>query len=252
MVLACLLLCEMDEEESWSVGDSAEDHREAKGNMNRVVAQDWELRMWSAPGSVPRGGALLVRCPVPSHVSSHVIVTAWEEEHHSPALITPRSPTDRYVMTASGDLYVRSLTQASRFRCHTEDVLTRRNRTSSTYAHYHATETSGSQTPSITFHSGHVTIDQGRPTDLVCLAQGWPPPKFKWYRKQGQRLAPVSSSPAPTVLDGVLHWSGGVDAEDEGQYVCVASNTLGEARATLQLSVIGEHACFSHARLINA
>ncbi|KAL1427617.1 hypothetical protein MTO96_017314 [Rhipicephalus appendiculatus] len=241
-------------------------------HVNAVVAQDWELRMWSAPGSVPRGGALLVRCPIPSHVSTHVIVTAWEEEHHSPALITPRSPTDRYVMTSSGDLYVRSLTQASRFRCHTEDVLTRRNRTSSTYAHYHATETSGSQTPSITFHSGHVTIDQGRPTDLVCLAQGWPPPKFKafwtkevahlrtttlrlryrWYRKQGQRLAPVSSSPAPTVLDGVLHWSGGVHTEDEGQYVCVASNTLGEARATLQLSVIGDLSVSIRPRLVRA
>ncbi|KAL3251284.1 hypothetical protein MRX96_055184, partial [Rhipicephalus microplus] len=107
-------------------------------HVSAVVAQDWELRMWSAPGSVPRGGALLVRCPVPSHVSSHVIVTAWEEEPHSPALITPPFTdrlsvfallADRYVMTASGDLYVRSLTQASRFRCHTEDVLTRRNRT---------------------------------------------------------------------------------------------------------------------------
>ncbi|XP_037506499.1 Down syndrome cell adhesion molecule homolog [Rhipicephalus sanguineus] len=221
-------------------------------HVNAVVAQDWELRMWSAPGSVPRGGALLVRCPVPSHVSHHVIVTAWEEEHHSPALITPRSPTDRYVMTSSGDLYVRSLTQAARFRCHTEDMLTRRNRTSSTYAHYHATETTGSQTPSITFHSGHVTVDQGRPTDLVCLAQGWPPPKFKWYRKQGQRLAPVSSSPAPTVLDGVLHWSGGVQTEDEGQYVCVASNTLGEVRATLQLSVIGDLSVSIRPRLVRA
>ncbi|XP_075544683.1 cell adhesion molecule Dscam1-like [Dermacentor variabilis] len=221
-------------------------------HANAVVAQEWELRMWSAPGSVPRGGALLVRCPVPSHVSHHVIVTAWEEEHHSPALITPRSPTDRYVMTSSGDLYVRSLTQAARFRCHTEDVLTRRNRTSATYAHYHATETTGSQTPSITFHSGHVTVDQGRPADLVCLAQGWPPPKFKWYRKQGQRLAPVSPSPAPTVLDGVLHWSGGVQTVDEGQYVCVASNTLGEARATLQLSVIGDLSVTIRPRLVRA
>ncbi|KAH8024878.1 hypothetical protein HPB51_002048 [Rhipicephalus microplus] len=148
-------------------------------HVNAVVAQDWELRMWSAPGSVPRGSALLVRCPVPSHVSHHVIVTAWEEEHLSPALITPRSPTDRYVMLSSGDLYVRSMTQAARFRCHTDDVLTRRNRTSANYAHYHVTEPPGSEIPSITFHSGHVTVEQGRPTDLVCLAQGWPPPKYK-------------------------------------------------------------------------
>lgn len=64
-------------------------------NVNAVVAQDWELRMWSAPGSVARGGALLVRCPIPSHVSHHVVVTAWEE-HDSPALVTPRSPTGEF------------------------------------------------------------------------------------------------------------------------------------------------------------
>ncbi|XP_077518540.1 cell adhesion molecule Dscam1-like isoform X2 [Amblyomma americanum] len=221
-------------------------------HVNAVVAQDWELRMWSAPGSVPRGGALLVRCPVPSHVSQHVVVTAWEEEHHGPVLITPRSPTERYVMTSSGDLYVRTLTQAARFRCHTEDVLTRRNRTSANYAHYHATEPTGSQAPSIAFHSGHVTVDQGRPTDLICLAQGWPPPKYKWYRRQGQRLLPLPPAPAPAALGGVLHWSGGVQAEDEGQYVCVASNSLGEDRATLTLSVVGELSVSVRPRLVRA
>ncbi|XP_075544678.1 cell adhesion molecule Dscam1-like [Dermacentor variabilis] len=221
-------------------------------NVNAVVAQDWELRMWSAPGSVPRGSALLLRCPVPSHVSHHVIVTAWEEEHNSPALITPRSSNDQYVMTSSGDLYVRSLAQAARFRCHTEDVLTRRNRTSANYAHYHATEPAGSQIPSITFHSGHVTVEQGRPTDLVCLAQGWPPPKYKWYRKQGQRLVPLPTSTTPTALDGVLHWSGGTQPEHEGQYVCVVTNTMGDAKATLQLSVIGELTVSIRPRLVRA
>ncbi|XP_075735728.1 cell adhesion molecule Dscam1 [Rhipicephalus microplus] len=221
-------------------------------HVNAVVAQDWELRMWSAPGSVPRGSALLVRCPVPSHVSHHVIVTAWEEEHLSPALITPRSPTDRYVMLSSGDLYVRSMTQAARFRCHTDDVLTRRNRTSANYAHYHVTEPPGSEIPSITFHSGHVTVEQGRPTDLVCLAQGWPPPKYKWYRKQGQRLMPLPPSTTPTALDGVLHWSGGVLPEHDGQYVCVAANSMGDAKATLTLSVIGELSISIRPRLVRA
>ncbi|KAL3249796.1 hypothetical protein MRX96_055982 [Rhipicephalus microplus] len=202
------------------------------------------------PGSVPRGSALLVRCPVPSHVSHHVIVTAWEEEHLSPALITPRSPTDRYVMLSSGDLYVRSMTQAARFRCHTDDVLTRRNRTSANYAHYHVTEPPGSEIPSITFHSGHVTVEQGRPTDLVCLAQGWPPPKYKWYRKQGQRLMPLPPSTTPTALDGVLHWSGGVLPEHDGQYVCVAANSMGDAKATLTLSVSSPSA--SVPRLVRA
>ncbi|KAL1427606.1 hypothetical protein MTO96_017304 [Rhipicephalus appendiculatus] len=221
-------------------------------HVNAVVAQDWELRMWSAPGSVPRGSALLVRCPVPSHVSHHVIVTAWEEEHHGPALITPRSSTDRYVMTSSGDLYVRSLTQAARFRCHTDDVLTRRNRTSTNYAHYHVTEPAGSEIPSITFHSGHVTVEQGHPADLVCLAQGWPPPKYKWYRKQGQRLMPLPPSTTPTALDGVLHWSGGVQPEHDGQYVCVAANSMGDAKATLTLSVIGELSLSIRPRLVRA
>ncbi|KAK8767734.1 hypothetical protein V5799_005485, partial [Amblyomma americanum] len=159
---------------------------------------------------------------------------------------------ERYVMTSSGDLYVRALTQAARFRCHTEDVLTRRNRTSANYAHYHATEPTGSQTPSIAFHTGQVTADQGRPTDLVCLAQGWPPPKFKWYRRQGQRLLPLPPAPAPAALDGVLHWSGGVQPEDEGQYVCVASNSLGEARATLSLAVQGELSVSVRPRLVRA
>ncbi|KAG0417620.1 hypothetical protein HPB47_005470, partial [Ixodes persulcatus] len=61
------------------------------------------------------------------------------------------------------------------------------------------------------------------------------------YKRQGQRLLPVATTPStsasPTQMDGVLHWSGSVQLDDAGQYVCVASNNFGEARASLQLSV---------------
>ncbi|KAH8024879.1 hypothetical protein HPB51_002049 [Rhipicephalus microplus] len=73
-----------------------------------------------------------------------------------------------------------------------------------------------------------------------------------WYRKQGQRLMPLPPSPTPTALDGVLHWSGGVLPEHDGQYVCVAANSMGDAKATLTLSVIGELSVSIRPRLVRA
>ncbi|KAL1427610.1 hypothetical protein MTO96_017308 [Rhipicephalus appendiculatus] len=62
-----------------------------------------------------------------------------------------------------------------------------------------------------------------------------------WYRKQSQRLMPLPPSTTPTALDGDLHCSGGVQPVHDGQFVCVAANSKGDAKATLTLSVIGQY-----------
>ncbi|CAN7938015.1 unnamed protein product, partial [Ixodes hexagonus] len=205
--------------------------------------EEWEPCLWPCGFAERRSPSLTLGCLLEDDVMNESCKTATQIVTF-PALLSLPRPGYRYLMTSLGDLYVRGLNQPARFRCHTEDFLTRRNKTSANYAHYHTTDATSSQTPSVTFHSGHVTVEKGNPTDLVCLAQGSPPPKFKWYKRQGQRLVPVASTPStstsPTQMDGVLHWSGGVQVEDSGQYVCVASNNFGEARASLQLSVHDE------------
>lgn len=85
--------------------------------------------------------------------------------------------------------------------------------------------------------SGTLNITLGGSVTMECDAQGLPPPTIHWV-KDGQQLhnnGPnyvVSSSGALTVQR--------VSANDEGRYVCIASNVAGNTTKTIYLSVQGD------------
>ncbi|NXK16947.1 ROBO2 protein, partial [Arenaria interpres] len=89
--------------------------------------------------------------------------------------------------------------------------------------------------PRIVEHPTDLLVYKGEPATLSCKAEGRPAPAVEWY-KDGERVETDREDPRShrTLLPGgalfflrILHGRRG--KPDEGVYVCVARNYLGEA-----------------------
>ncbi|KAL1430243.1 hypothetical protein MTO96_015187 [Rhipicephalus appendiculatus] len=167
----------------------------------------------------------------------HVLVTSWQRVDGY--VITRNTHGDDYMVTADGQLYIREARDAEellRYRCHTENTLTRRKKTSSNFVRLLLRDPVTMQTPSIVYRSSRVQSDPGQPVDLLCVAEGFPVPGYSWYKRDGQRMLPLEPGMDIRQVAGVLHFRE-VEAGDAGTYVCLASNSVGEAQVDLELVV---------------
>ncbi|XP_039385427.1 roundabout homolog 2 isoform X11 [Mauremys reevesii] len=101
--------------------------------------------------------------------------------------------------------------------------------------------------PRIVEHPSDVIVSKGEPTTLNCKAEGRPTPTIEWY-KDGERVETDKDDPRshrmllPTgslFFLRIVH--GRRSKPDEGSYVCVARNYLGEAvsrNASLEVALL--------------
>ncbi|KAI9519816.1 Roundabout 2 [Dissostichus eleginoides] len=103
------------------------------------------------------------------------------------------------------------------------------------------TQTDGSRlrqedfTPRIVEHPSDLIVSKGEPATLNCKAEGRPTPTVEWY-KDGERVETDRDNPRSHRMllpSGSLFFlriiHGRRSKPDDGSYVCVARNYLGEA-----------------------
>ncbi|KAK2193775.1 hypothetical protein NP493_5g02050 [Ridgeia piscesae] len=79
-----------------------------------------------------------------------------------------------------------------------------------------------------------LTVSPGQSAEFKCTALGYPTPQMQWRKRDG------SLPPDHAVREGVLRLNQ-VDAQDQGEYICLARNRAGsqEARVTLFVQAPG-------------
>ncbi|XP_065292521.2 cell adhesion molecule Dscam1-like isoform X2 [Dermacentor albipictus] len=204
-------------------------------HVTAVLDTNYDMRF--SDKHVVAGNPVLLQCPIPSHLGDHVFVTSWQRVDGY--VITRNTHGDDYIVTTDGQLYIRETRDAEellRYRCHTENTLTRRKKTSSNFVRLLLREPVTMQMPSIVHRSSRVQSDPGQPVDLLCVAEGFPVPGYSWYKRDGQRMLPLEPSMDVRQAAGILHFRE-VEASHAGTYVCLASNSVGEAQVDLELVV---------------
>lgn len=72
---------------------------------------------------------------------------------------------------------------------------------------------------------------------LSCIAQGHPPPSYKWFKEIYDQLLPLSMNDRVYVIsDGLLKISK-IKLEDSGKYLCWVNNSAGEETIQITLTV---------------
>ncbi|XP_075221465.1 protein amalgam-like [Lycorma delicatula] len=91
--------------------------------------------------------------------------------------------------------------------------------------------------PEVSVGNSWVHAGVGSATNLSCTSMSYPPAKVTWYRETTP--LPVSSARHSTAqVDGSVHLLQlhNVQSNDFGIYLCVAENSIGKAKATIELS----------------
>ena len=88
--------------------------------------------------------------------------------------------------------------------------------------------------PQITHRPLYTTVVRGDIIVLNCLAVGYPPPTYSWY-KDGGRLSPAHDR-FNIALNGSLVIEN-AQLDDSAHYRCSASNYLGKASSSARVQV---------------
>ncbi|GBM04833.1 hypothetical protein AVEN_252790-1 [Araneus ventricosus] len=98
-------------------------------------------------------------------------------------------------------------------------------------------ESQSSTLPRITFHQVQVRIKDGSSAQMPCVAQGSPPPNYRWM-KEGSNgvLRAVKEDGRIWISQGILNIKI-VNRVDDGKYQCIARNSIGERRIESSLIV---------------
>ncbi|XP_075732227.1 cell adhesion molecule Dscam1-like isoform X2 [Rhipicephalus microplus] len=190
---------------------------------------------------VIRGNTAALRCEVPASVRDFIHVVYWETDDG----LTLHSGTleDKYQISTEGDLVIDRVDMADarrKYRCITRNILVGETVSGSSWAQLLVTDTSNYLPPRIRRLKQTVKLSAGDPLRLACVAQGYPTPSYRWYRKKESLTIPLGSSSGSggriRVYRGFLLVQSTM-RQDAGTFVCVANNTAGEDRALFEVIV---------------
>ncbi|XP_050305214.1 cell adhesion molecule Dscam2 isoform X35 [Anthonomus grandis grandis] len=209
-------------------------------NVRAVVAQSYEVEADNE--YVIRGNAAIMKCEIPSFVSDFVTVENWQDTQGNTFLLGENYDS-KYLVLPSGELHIRDVGPEDGYKsyqCRTKHRLTGETRLSATKGRLVITEPVGSRAPSFSTESEVFTMKRpvGSDLALLCPAQGFPSPVFRWYKF----MEGTSRKQAVTLNDRVKQVAGTLiireaKVEDSGKYLCVVNNSVGGESVETVLTV---------------
>ncbi|XP_039227494.1 Down syndrome cell adhesion molecule-like protein Dscam2 isoform X29 [Drosophila yakuba] len=194
---------------------------------------------------VIKGNAAVVKCKIPSFVADFVQVEAWLDEEGMELWRNNATTAydGKYLVLPSGELHIREVGPEDGYKsyqCRTKHRLTGETRLSATKGRLVITEPVGSVAPKVDMQDKFgVNIRQSNNSlNLLCKAQGYPMPAFRWYKF----IEGTTRKQAVVLNDRVKQVSGTLiikDAvvDDSGKYLCVVNNSVGGESVETVLTV---------------
>ncbi|XP_015172301.1 PREDICTED: Down syndrome cell adhesion molecule-like protein Dscam2 isoform X21 [Polistes dominula] len=209
-------------------------------NVRAVVAQYYDTDVNKEYAI--RGNSAILKCVVPSFVADFVKVLSWHTDQGEE--FVPGNDFDgKYLVLPSGELHIRDVGPEDGYKtyqCRTKHRLTGETRLSATKGRLVITEPVGSVRPKFP------TIDDSRSfrttmdgsVTLLCPAQGFPVPLYKWYKfiEGSSRRQPVQLNDRVRQVSGTLIIRE-ARVEDSGKYLCIVNNSVGGESVETVLTV---------------
>ncbi|XP_059046502.1 cell adhesion molecule DSCAM isoform X20 [Achroia grisella] len=232
---------------SWIISED-EDAQEIKidESSNLVVSQAYAVNLMEE--YVLRGNAAILKCHIPSFVSEYVTVISWiisEDNEVVEIKLDSAHNLDegKYLVLPSGELHIRDVGPEDGYKsyqCRTKHRLTGETRLSATKGRLVITEPVGFKTPtfSMDYKMAWYVKDVMQGFALLCPAQGYPAPKFRWYKfiDGSTRKQPVTLNDRVKQVSGTLIIKE-AKVEDSGKYLCVVNNSVGGESVETVLTV---------------
>ncbi|XP_036142504.1 Down syndrome cell adhesion molecule-like protein Dscam2 isoform X11 [Monomorium pharaonis] len=212
-------------------------------NVRAVVTQPYNPEILTE--YVIRGNSAILKCSIPSYIAEFVTVEAWireDGEVYLPADLTV-AQDGKYLVLPSGELHIRDVGPEDGYKtyqCRTKHRLTGETRLSATKGRLVITEPIGSvrpKFPTIDDSRSFRTTKDGSVT-LLCPAQGFPVPLYKWYKfiEGTSRRQPVQLNERVRQVSGTLIIRE-ARVEDSGKYLCIVNNSVGGESVETVLTV---------------
>ncbi|XP_046962719.1 Down syndrome cell adhesion molecule-like protein Dscam2 isoform X32 [Vanessa cardui] len=212
-------------------------------NVRAVVQQQYESEVNNE--YVIRGNSAILKCSIPSFVADFVNVISWHDEAGNSFNFNTSMDGEegKYLVLPSGELHIRDVGPEDGYKsyqCRTKHRLTGETRLSATKGRLVITEPMGKVSPKFpTLEKSRLfNYDTAQTMSLLCPAQAFPAPMFRWYK-----FIDGSARKQPVVLnDRVKQVSGTLiikeaKVEDSGKYLCVVNNSVGGESVETVLTV---------------
>ncbi|XP_025268076.1 Down syndrome cell adhesion molecule-like protein Dscam2 isoform X16 [Camponotus floridanus] len=210
-------------------------------NVRAVVAQYFEVQVYDQ--FAIRGNAAIFKCQVPSFVADHVDVMGWIDSNGGSYVADEQSYDGKYLVLPSGELHIRDVGPEDGYKtyqCRTKHRLTSETRLSATKGRLVITEPVASTKPKfpMTENSRTYTVHCDRSLTLMCPAQAFPVPAFRWYKfiEGTSRRQPVQLNERVRQVSGTLIIRE-ARVEDSGKYLCIVNNSVGGESVETVLTV---------------
>ncbi|XP_046417329.1 Down syndrome cell adhesion molecule-like protein Dscam2 isoform X10 [Neodiprion virginianus] len=209
-------------------------------NVRAVVSQYYVTEAENE--YVIRGNSAIMKCKIPSFVSEFLFVDQWTADDGS--IYTTGTEYDgKYLVLPSGELHIKDVGPEDGYKtyqCRTKHRLTGETRLSATKGRLVITEPVSSSRPKLSGTSDlqRFTVSLNKQTTLLCPAQGFPVPSYRWYKfiDGTSRRHPVQLNERVRQVSGTLIIRE-ARVDDSGKYLCVVNNSVGGESVETVLTV---------------